>query len=122
MIAPESEPPRSGPGFQRQLCLTGQLRNAYPVSSHDVQIVIDAGAATVEDLCGAASSIFEGDPACRRVVFAPDADDVDSIEVAERAGFRMVVEVDLPGATVKILVCEPQWVTDGYVELNSVPC
>lgn len=121
-MASESEPPRIGPGFRRQLCLTGQLRNAYPVGSHDVQIVIDADAATVEGLCDAASSIFEGDPACRRVVFAPDTDDVDSIEVAERAGFRMVVEVDLPGATVKILVCEPQWGTDGYVDLNSVPC
>ncbi|WP_194787094.1 GNAT family protein [Mycobacteroides abscessus] len=85
-------------------------------------MVIDAGAAAGEGLCYSASSIFEGDPACRRVVFAPDTEDVDSIEVAERAGFRMVVEVDLPGATVKILVCEPQWVTDGYVDLNSVPC
>ncbi|MFV8309476.1 GNAT family N-acetyltransferase [Mycobacteroides chelonae] len=113
--------PKVSSGLRLRRCHSGRLRSAYPVGAHDVQIVAVAGTPTVEDLCRAVAAVYEADPACRRVVFAPDTEDVRAIEMAQQAGFRVVIEVDIPGATVKLLVHEPPWVMAGYAHLDSMP-
>lgn len=113
--------PKVSSELRLRRCHSGGLRGAYPVGAHDVQIVAVAGTPTAEDLCRAVAAVYEADPVCRRVVFAPDTEDARAIEVAEQAGFRVAIEVDIPGATVKLLVHEPQWVMAGYAGLDSVP-
>lgn len=68
------------------------------------------GACLATAVGDAARQAFAADPRCRRVVFAADADDAGAIESAGAAGFRHVVDVDIPGAQLALLVAEPDWI------------
>ena len=105
--------------------LAGPLRDAYPVSAHDVRLEVDAEeldatelADLLRDLVG---SIEHKDPQCRRVVYSVPADDLIAISTGEGAGFRFVVEVEVDGAVLALLVAEPDWVTRVDMDLERVP-
>ncbi|GAA2411790.1 hypothetical protein GCM10010191_21470 [Actinomadura vinacea] len=105
-------------------CATGRLRDAYPVNSHDVEVRLTEPlpADEVTRVLGQASrGVFEQEPHCRRVVFAVPVDDLATLAAAESAGFRYVVDVDLPGAELSLLVAEPAWVTAVDMDLDRVP-
>lgn len=107
-----------------QRCVTGRLRNAYPVSAHDVELQLTAElpAGDLTEVLGAAArEILHGDPHCRRVVFAAPASERDALDAAEAAGFRYVVDVDIPGAELSLFVVEPDWVTAVDMDVDRVP-
>lgn len=105
-------------------CMAGRLRDAYPVSAHDVEVCI-LGTATPEvvtDVLGAtARAVLSADPRCRRVVFAAPAGELNTVAAAAAAGFRYVLDVDVPGAELSLLVAEPEWVTWVDIDLDRVP-
>lgn len=107
-----------------QRCINGRLRNAYPVSAHDVEVrlireVTPARLTTV--LAELADAIQVADASCRRIVFTATAGDLAMIQAAESAGFRYVLDVDVPGAELSLLVAEPDWVTINDLDLDRVP-
>jgi hypothetical protein len=114
------------PALQVRLeqCVNGRLRAAYPVNAHDVEVRISDGLGTAElteALGEAARDALRTDPHCRRVVFAAPAGDLAAVATAEAAGFRYVVDVDIPGAELSLLVAEPGWVTAVDMDLDRVP-
>ena len=101
--------------FSARRCADGRLRNAYPVSAHDVELDVLNGAAPqqiVRALAVLTQAILSSDHSCRRVVFAAAADDHALVAAAQAAGFRYVLDVDVPGAELSLLVAEPRWLTD----------
>jgi hypothetical protein len=101
--------------FSARRCADGRLRNAYPVSAHDVVLDVLNGAAAqqiMHPLAVLTQAILNSDNSCRRVVFAAPADDHALVAAAQAAGFRYVLDVDVPGAELSLLVAEPRWVTD----------
>jgi hypothetical protein len=105
-------------------CETGRLRDAYPVNRHDWEARLTAHLPAEEItrvLEETARAAFEEDSHCRRVVFAVGVDDFDTMAAAEAAGFRYVVDVDIPGAALSLLVAEPDWVTTVDIDLDRVP-
>lgn len=107
-----------------RLCLDGELASAYPVSTHDRQIVFSDGIAPGA-LAAVTSRILQEEPRCRRVVLDVPAEDLDAIAFAEDAGFRYVVEVDIGTdaavAERSLLVTEPDWVRARDSTLDDVP-
>ena len=105
-------------------CGAGRLRDAYPVSTHDVEVQTQAAitpdelTSLLRDLVGA---IEQQDPECRRVVYVAPEMDVTLIGSAESAGFRYVLDVDLPEGPVSLMVAEPTWVTKVDMDLDRVP-
>lgn len=105
-------------------CATGRLRDAYPVNGHDLEVRLPGRLSPGEVttvLETTARAAFERDPRCRRVVFAVPAGDLVTMAAAETAGFRYVVDVDIPGAELSLLVAEPEWVTAVDMDLDRVP-
>lgn len=104
--------------------IAGPLRDAYPVSAHDVEVRIvrhtgEIGVpAALAELRGA---ILNADSRCRRVVFAAAADDETMRAAAASAGFRYVLDVEVPGAELSLMVAEPTWVTRSDADLDRVP-
>lgn len=112
------------PSARLERCIEGRLKDAYPVNAHDVEIRVEGrlpAARLAEVLGTAVEEALASHPGCRRVVFATEADDVATIAAAEAAGFRYVVDVDLPGAELSLLVVEPDWVTAVDMDLDRVP-
>ena len=110
--------------FVLQRCVSGRLRDTYPVHEHDVEVLaIDdvAAQAIVEPLGELAEAILVADPQCRRIVFAASAGDTATVTAAQAAGFRYVMDVDIPGAELSLLVAEPHWVTRVDAELQAFP-
>lgn len=110
-------------------CLTGRLHTAYPVGAHDVELRI-TGTAPDELptlLRNEAQRVIRSDPRCRKVLFAPRRDDKAAIEAARVAGFRHVVDVDVPvpGSQLieelALLVIEPTSVTKVDRDIDRVP-
>jgi hypothetical protein len=103
----------------------GPLRDAYPVSSHDVEIRISRQSPRSSRLTAfldeLGAAILAADRACRRVVVAVAPDDLAAISAAESVGFRHVVDVDVPGEELSLLVREPEWVTQVDADLDRVP-
>ena len=106
-------------------CATGRLRAAYPVAEHDVEArFADATpepAVVTSVLERAVAAVLDADPQCRRVVFAAPEGDLATLAAAENAGFRYVVDVDLPDGSVSLTVAEPDWVTAVDMDLERVP-
>ena len=109
-------------------CLDGRLAAAYPAAEHDVELRVDDMAP--EQLSGIlreeSDRILDHDPQCRRVVFAPRATDLAAVGAAESAGFRYVIDVDVPdedGAVkeLSLLVREPDFVTHVDMDLDRIP-
>ena len=103
-----------------RLALSSALRTSYPVSEHD-QVLEPSPSAPAEAVQLVAESLFAADPQCRRLVLAAPADDLDQIDRAERAGFRYVVDVDLPGQELSLLVAEPDWVLAESRGIDTIP-
>jgi len=103
----------------------GPLRDAYPVGAHDVEIRISRRLPTSSRLTAFLDelgvAILAADRACRRVVVAVAPDDLAAISAAESVGFRHVVDVDVPGEELSLLVQEPEWVTQVDADLGRVP-
>jgi hypothetical protein len=105
-------------------CAEGRLRDTYPVSAHDVEIYTGKDAAPQalpEPLGELSRAIMAADPECRRVVFAASVGDLDAVAAAQAAGFRYVLDVDVPDAELSLLVAEPDWVSDVDADLDRVP-
>lgn len=104
-------------------CIDGRLRAAYPVAWHDVELRVDgADAQRLGDVLAVeAERILANDPACRKVVFAAPVGDEHVLRDCLDAGFRHVVDVDLPHEQVSLLVREPGWVTAVDMDLDRVP-
>jgi hypothetical protein len=95
-------------------CSEGRLRDSYPVNAHDVEVRVagEPPPALLADLLrDAARDALTADPRCRRVVFAAPVGAKAAIDTAKAAGFRHVVDVDLPDDELSLLVAEPDWVT-----------
>ena len=107
-------------------CVNGRLRLAYPVGARDVEARIP-DVVTPEDLTSVllavVPAILASDQHCRKVVFAVNRHEPVSalaeIAAAEAAGFRYVVDIDLAGAELSLLVAEPVRIID--IELDYVP-
>jgi len=103
----------------------GPLRDAYPVGAHDVEIRLSRRHPTASRLTAfldeLGASILAADRACRRVVVAVAPDDLAAVTAAESVGFRHVVDVDVPGEELSLLVREPEWVTQVDADLDRVP-
>jgi len=104
-------------------CESGRLREAYPVSEHDVEVRVGeleppVLAGLLRDLVPA---VLSADRSCRRVVFAAPEGDLAVLSAVEEAGFRCVVDVDLPDGSVSLAVAEPGWVTAVDMDLDHVP-
>lgn len=102
----------------------GWLRDAYPISLDDVELHVtnqSASPALTSALAELSRSILTADRHCRRVVFAASARDEAVVAAARAAGFRYVLDVDVPGAELTLLVVEPKWVTDVDSGLDDVP-
>jgi hypothetical protein len=67
------------------------------------------------------AAILAADRACRRVVVAVAPDDLAAISAAESVCFRHVVDVDVPGEELSLLVREPEWVTQVDADLDRMP-
>ena len=107
-------------GFRR--CISSRLRDTYPVSSHDIELfgLNDAPPqAFARALIEISEAVLRADPLCRRVVLAAPAGEADMGRAAEMAGFRPVVDVDVPGAELRLFVAEPDWVSN--IDLQRVP-
>ncbi|MFI6778209.1 hypothetical protein [Nocardia sp. NPDC050412] len=104
-------------------CVAGRLRNAYPVGSHDLEIRISDGdpQEKMDMLRVLTSAVQAADSQCRKVIFAVPTDDPSTLEYARAAGFRYVVDVDLPDIELRVLVAEPDWVTAVDMDLDHVP-
>ena len=110
--------------LQVRRCVSGRLRDAYPAHTHDVEVrVVDNVAAQeiVAPLSELSDAIQSADPQCRRVVFAVRAGHPAMLTAAQAAGFRYVLDVDIPGEELSLLVAEPQWVTRVDADLARVP-
>jgi hypothetical protein len=104
-------------------CGSGRLAEAYPVGTHDIEVQVSAARPGVLTLVlqQVAAAAQQDDPLCRRVVFAAPVRDLSVIAAAEQAGFRYVIDVDIPDGSVCLLVVEPAWVTRVDMDLDRVP-
>ncbi|MFJ1709594.1 hypothetical protein [Kitasatospora sp. NPDC088346] len=107
---------RSGVTVEVRLerCVSGRLRDTYPVGAHDVEVRIGAGCPEPMRpalLRALSDAVQEADPRCRRVVLAVPAGEPAGVAVAESAGFRYAVDVDLGDEELSLLVTEPDWGT-----------
>ena len=101
--------------FSARRCAEGRLRDAYPVGARDVELDVTNDAApqrVTRPLAALTQTILNSDNSCRRVVFAAPADDAAMVSAVEAAGFRYVLDVDVPGAELSLLVAEPSWITE----------
>ncbi|MCP1411426.1 hypothetical protein [Paenarthrobacter sp. A20] len=96
------------------------LAASYPVSARDRLVTPDAGAGA-EALQLVSERILQMDPACRRLVRAVDEGDIAAIALGEAAGYRYVVDVDIPGRSLALLAAEPGWVMEASRYLDDVP-
>jgi hypothetical protein len=102
-------------------CITGRLAATYPTGVHDVEVRLDAPGDELGAAAVLADAVLRGDPTCHRVVFAAPAGDQSVIGAAEAAGFRYVVDVDIPDAELSLLVVEPPSVTGQPADVEQMP-
>lgn len=103
----------------------GPLGNAYPAGIADLELDI-RGLRDAETLRGLGERVLRESPACRRIVLPVPAGDLAAIAFAEDAGFRYVVDVDVPGerrgiTELSLLVMEPGWVADAPTAVDDLP-
>lgn len=114
-----------------RFAVRGPLANAYPAGIADVELelrglgeaAVLSEAAVLGDL---AERILRENPRCRRIVLPVPAGDLDAIGFGEDAGFRYVVDVDIPGereevTELSLLVREPGWVADAPTAVDDLP-
>jgi hypothetical protein len=101
--------------FSARRCAEGRLRDAYPVSAHDVELNVSNKSAPqliTRPLAALTQVILNSDDSCRRVVLATTAGDEAIVSAVEAAGFRHVLDVDVPGSELSLLVAEPSWIIE----------
>lgn len=99
---------------------TGELVDAYPAGTHDLQLFVQRRPAP-DILADYADRILTAHPRCRRIVFAAATGDLDTISWAEEAGFRFVVDVQTRAGEYALLVIEPEWVSSQPQVLEDIP-
>jgi hypothetical protein len=97
-----------------------RLAATYPVGVRD-RFVEPSADATAEALQLVSERIMAEDPACRRLVLATAEGDLNAIARGEAAGYRYVVDVDVPGESLSLLAAEPAWVLEESRHLDDVP-
>lgn len=107
-------------------CAAGRLREAYPAGARDVELRVGGGTALPPALlppllAALAEAVRRADPGCRRIVYACPEDDAGRVAAAESAGFRHVVDVELAGEQLSLLVSEPDRVRRTDMDLGHVP-
>jgi hypothetical protein len=93
---------------------------SYPAGLHD-RILAPSEDAPAEAIQLASEAVMAADPRCRRLVLACPEGDIPAIARAEAAGYRYVVDVDLPGGTFSLLAAEPEWVLEESRNIDEVP-
>lgn len=103
--------------------LRDPVRACYPFGAHDLILsVVPPEGAPVARLLGVlVPALFAADPHCRRLVAAPDEDDMVSRAVLESGGFRQVAEADLPGGSVVLFAVERPEVAGLSTALDDMP-
>lgn len=66
-------------------------------------------------------ALFAADPHCRRLVAAPDEDDMVTQTVLEAGGFLQVAEVDLPDGSVMLFAVKRPEVACLSTALDDMP-
>ncbi|MDN3482122.1 hypothetical protein QMA10_09350 [Arthrobacter sp. APC 3897] len=98
----------------------GELDAAYPASVRD-RVLQPSADAAAEALQLVSEKVMAADRQCRRLVIATAEGDVAEIARAERAGYRYVVDVDLPDRSVSLMAAEPAWVLEESRRIDDVP-
>lgn len=93
---------------------------AYPAGGRDRLLLPDAQA-SASALQLVSEHVMAADPACRRLVLAVEEGDVPGIARGEAAGYRYVLDVDLPDGPVSLLAAEPDWVLESSRYLDDIP-
>jgi hypothetical protein len=105
-------------------CLSGRLSGSYPPGEHDLEVIVDE-LDPLDELSIVLRTVTEGvqqeHPECRRVVFAAPEGSVDVVSAAREVGFRYVVDVEVAGESLSLMVAEPGWVTVVDMDLDRVP-
>lgn len=105
-------------------CVAGRLQSAYPASTKDLELqLLDASAPRLltSVLEKSVAAVRAADPDCRRIVFGAPRAVPGAVAAAEAAGFRYVLDVDLPDTELSLLVCEPEWVAVRDDAADTVP-
>jgi hypothetical protein len=97
-----------------------EFATTYPSGLRDRLLLPEAGA-PAEAIQLASEFVMETEAACRRLVLACAEDDLEAIGIAEAAGYRFVVEVDLHSGSFALLAAEPAWVLEESRNIDEVP-
>ena len=100
--------------------LRTEYQLTYPAGARDRLLQVSEQASP-ESIQLVSEQVFEADPKCRRLVIACPEGDVSAIARAEKAGFRYVVDVDLPQETFSLMTAEPAWVLEQSRRIDVVP-
>ena len=98
----------------------GELDAAYPASVRDRVLQPSADAAADALRLGSEKGMAAERQGRRRVIATAEGD-VAEIARAERAGYRYVVDVDLPDRSVSLMAAEPAWVLEESRRIDDVP-
>jgi hypothetical protein len=96
------------------------LAATYPSGVRD-RLLEPSPEAGAEALQLVSELVMAADPACRRLVLATAEGDIAAIARGESAGYRYVVDVDVPGQSLSLLAAEPDWVLEESRNLDDVP-
>ncbi|MER5357571.1 hypothetical protein [Streptomyces sp. NPDC002785] len=118
----------SAPAFRVEIqrVLSHPLRGCYPVGARDLLLALQPLTPQPEPETAAlldalTRALFGADPHCRRIMAAPDAEDVPGQERYAAGHFRTVAEADLHERTVTLMVVEPPQVTEVSTALDDMP-
>lgn len=99
---------------------TSKVGMAYPAGLHDY-LLSPSPDASAQAIQLVSELVWAGDDLSRRLVLATALEDVPKIARAEAAGYRYVVDVDIPGEELSLLVAEPDWVLEESRHIDIVP-
>ena len=92
----------------------------YPSGLRDRLLVPEVGA-PAEAIQLASEFVMSQDPACRRLVLVCEEEDLKAMSIAEAAGYRFVVDVDLNRGSFALMTAEPDWVLEESRNIDEVP-
>lgn len=98
----------------------GDLVDSYPAGTHDLELFVN-GHADPAALHELTKQILTDRPQCRRIVLAVTEGHLESIDWAEQAGYRYVVDVETAEGAFSLLVTEPDWVIEQPAILEDIP-